>query len=194
MRKLFLTAALIAASIASASAQYWVAGSIHLRQNSGETSSTYDSKNKSSYISFSPEVGYSLNEHWDLIGRFDYLHQENSNEISSGYHYNFSSNAYAIGIYARRYLADMEPLRFFVEAGGSYSVRHISGSDANRKTLHLTLNPGATLAINDRFGLVTRFSGLNWIQIGSESEGDSSSSFLGFSLSNELSLGFYINF
>lgn len=194
MRKLFLTTALVAASITSASAQYWVAGSIRLYHSTGETSSTYDSKNKTSYINFSPEIGYSLNEQWDLIGRFDYVHQDSSNDVTSGYHHSNSTNGYDIGIYVRRYLADMEPLRLFVEAGGSYSFRHFSGSDAGPKTLYLSLNPGATLAINDRFGLVTRFGGLNWIQTGSESEGASSSSFLGFSLTNELSLGLYINF
>ncbi|MBQ7042546.1 MAG: outer membrane beta-barrel protein [Muribaculaceae bacterium] len=165
MKKYFLAAVLAVSSLA-ASAQIWVGGSLGLGINDPEEGES------TTAIAIAPEVGYTLNEKWDVAValNFDFVSCDGE-----------TANAWGIEPYARYTFAQMDKVSFFVDGGLGYKT-----GDFEPDQMYVGFRPGIKLAVNDNLGFVAKLG-----FIGYESIEDVESNY-GLNVGgNDLSFGMY---
>lgn len=144
MKKLFLLAACILASL-TASAQFYFGGQVGVSRNATD--------NQTSVI-IAPEVGYGFNEKWSFGGVLDY-----------NYNYNrgVSTNIFEISPYARYKYAKLasDKLQFFVDCGVGFGVQKVTGYDAGF-VYHLGFKPGVSYSFNNHWSVVAHLGQLGW--------------------------------
>lgn len=177
MKKIILSA-IVALSALAADAQVWGGGSI------GFGVKDYDATDKSQVsYEIAPEIGYSLNEKWDVAIA---LKAQIVNNVAGAD--NKDVNIYSVNPYARYTFATSGIASFFVEGGFSFSSTKVSGSDAVTG-FSIGVRPGVKIALSEKVALVSKLGYLEY-----ETKEDTYKKF-GFNLDNtNISLGVFYNF
>ncbi|MCH5176708.1 MAG: outer membrane beta-barrel protein [Prevotellaceae bacterium] len=179
MKKIILTAIVAVASL-GANAQIWVGGQLGFnisdREDLGE--------GKTTTFSIAPEVGYTLNDKFDLAIAL----RESNTSVKDG----DSSNTFTVNPYARYTFFQTGKVGFFVDGGFSVGVQSFDGSDDNLTIWGIGIRPGVKYAASDKVTLVASFGGLGYQQAKC---GDVSISDLGLNVDgNALQFGLYYSF
>lgn len=179
MKKILL-AAVVAFSSLAANAQIWVGGSL----GANFTTPDYDGAETLKEFTISPEVGYTLNDNWDIALAINTGIQSYDGE---------SATSFSIEPYARYTFANMGKVSFFVDGGFSYGTTEELGADGKATegvdAFTVGVRPGVKFAVNEKLGLVAKLGYLGYTNVK-----DSYSAF-GFNVSGAaLSFGAYWNF
>ena len=150
MRKLFLTAALCATTLA-ASAQHYVGGSLSLSYNqTGESES--DAYVGELGFTISPQYGYAINEKWDAGLYLNYGISNERDVDNEGDKVSVTSQKVGVTPYARYYFATVKKARFYVEGMVGFSYISESAS-SNTLGASVRFRPGVSFELNERFAL-----------------------------------------
>lgn len=183
MKKLVLTAVVALSSLAM-NAQVWLGGSL------GFNYTDKDNGTKVTDFTISPEIGYSLNDKWDIAVAINetYTNYDLKGDIAD-YH----TNSFSINPYARYTFAKSGIASFFVEGGvlvGSEDVK-LENADKteSQTTWGIGIRPGVKVALSDKVSLVAKLGYLGYKDV------EDSYSKFGFGVdNNSLSLGMYFSF
>jgi hypothetical protein len=104
MKKVFLTSVVAMMSFV-ASAQMWMGGAV------GFGIEDPDVGDKITTVTIAPEVGYTLNEKWDIAAAFNYSYEKQGDIKNTGW---------AIEPYARYTFAEVGIAKFFIEGAVAY--------------------------------------------------------------------------
>lgn len=156
MKKFILTA-IVAVIAVSANAQMWIGGEIGL--NTVKTSFDGTELSKNSNVKVLPEIGYSLNENWDVAVCLGYEHAEGTQ--IAGVKVN-CANSFAINPYARYTYAKVGDLKFFVDGGFTYGFVHEQGVDDNLNLWNVGLKPGLAYSLSPKTTLVAHVGDLSY--------------------------------
>lgn len=175
MKKIMMIAVMAVAAI-SANAQMWVGGSL------GFNNSKVDG-DESSVTNFSikPEVGYSLNEKWDVA-------------LGIGYSFsdaNRSTNTFSINPYARYKFVQAGNFYAFCDGGVAYATKHMQGDEDNTNSFGVGFNPGIGYDLTEKVTLVAHVGDLSYIHAW---QGDAKKNTFNLSLTNNISFGAYVKF
>lgn len=177
MKKLFLAAAFVACSL-GANAQMWMGGSLGLDfmkpDGADKTQTTFTIK---------PEVGYSLNEKWDLALGIGFTSLSNVNGVED----NGNCTEFGINPYARYTFASFGKVGFFADGGVDLGILTPKGGDSNT-SFWIGIRPGVKYAASDKITFVAHLG-----QFGYKSVQDTYTDF-GLNLTNSLSFGLYYSF
>jgi len=194
MKKTFALITLVAASVTCASAQMWVGGSLGFGHKASETEGQVDknfnSKHDYNSLSFSPEIGYDLNDRWSVAVGLEYAHSVSEYESIFESTSTTTTNSFSIEPYVRYHALKWGKLGLFVDGGVSYGFSHINGSGDTSNDFAVFVSPGLSYRLNDRFVLVSHISGLKYTHSWYD-EADNNSDVFNFGLSSSLSLGVY---
>ena len=175
--KKILVAAVVAFSSLAANAQIWMGGSLGFDYTDNDNSKAVTT------FTISPEVGYTLDEKWDLGLAIN----ANFKCVEDG----DNTNTFSVEPYARYTFAKAGIASFFVD-GGFYVG---STNDANGvkmddvMTWGVGVRPGVKVALADNVSLVTKLGWLGYKDV------EDTYSKLGFNVNNNaLSFGLYWNF
>lgn len=177
MKKVFL-ATIVAMMSFAASAQVWMGGSLGLDFTTPKGGKTITS------FSIAPEVGYTLNDKWDIAIAL--------NESFVAYDDVFA-NSISVEPYARFTFAKAGIASFFVDGGFGIGATEL-GADGNilgksTTEFYIGLRPGVKVALSEKVGLVAKLGFFGYEQVV-----DQYSSF-GLNINNNaLSFGMYWNF
>lgn len=181
MKKLFLGAALMLASVA-ASAQAYMGGSFGFDRNATDNVTK---------LTIAPEVGYNLNTTWAVGATLNYTH-----DFQQG----ASTDLVTLAPYARYNYYKYEKVRLFVDGCVSFGIGK-SRADETLIVYNLGFKPGIAFDINEKFGLLAHIGFLGYQGSNGEAkeycEEDHSDypDKFGFDFSSlNLSIGFYVNF
>ncbi|MCX4292641.1 MAG: outer membrane beta-barrel protein [Prevotella sp.] len=176
MKKLFLMAAFVVASVA-ASAQIYVGGSLGFE-------SSKENKDADALTSFSilPEVGYNLSDNLAVGIQLGYASQEQGDE--------YTVSAFSVAPYARYTFAKSGAASFFVDGGIIFTAY---GSDAEGSNFGVGLRPGVKFAVSDKVDVVAKTGFLGYSKNSEKFNGGGSA--FGLSIDNtDLTLGILFNF
>lgn len=181
MKKLLLAAAIMFVSV-TASAQFYVGGSVGLNRNSTDNETEF---------TISPEVGYNINSTWSAGMGFGYT-----------YHYDagLKSNVFQVNPYARYtyFRTGNNLVSLFVDGGADLGIGKVSYDDDHSKTaviFGLGFKPGVSLNLNDNFSLVAHFGFLGYYGGNHAAQDAGNPERFGFDFSSaNLNFGFYYTF
>jgi hypothetical protein len=154
MKKILL-AAVVAFSSLAASAQIWVGGSL----GANFTTPDYDDAETLKEFTISPEVGYTLNDKWDIAIAI------NTNIASLD---GESATSFAIEPYARYTFANMGNVSFFVDGGFSFGTTEtlVDGkASEGQDAFTIGVRPGVKFAVNEKLGLVAKLGWLGYTSV-----------------------------
>lgn len=159
MKKMILTALVAVASLA-ANAQVWVGGEIgygHQRKTQDKVELS-----KSNNFSLLPEIGYKLNDKFDVATVIGFCHGENNAEmmgidIPVNYEY---ANAFVLNPYLRYTFAKAGDFSFFADGGFSYVHAHVCGDENSTNAWQIAIKPGISYALSEKVSLVAHIGGL----------------------------------
>jgi len=173
MKKMIL-AALVAVASLSANAQVWLGG------EAGFNVSSHKGYDRTDF-SIMPEIGYSLNDKWDLAVKVGYEYSKIDSDVADIL--DTDEGHFVINPYARYTFYTTGKVGFFLDGG--FSIK----TDVNDETAWgIGIRPGVKFAASDKITLVAHLGGLGY-----EKCGDDSSFGLGVT-GNALSLGLYYAF
>lgn len=157
MKKIVLTA-LVAVCALTANAQAWFGGSVGFNMYDN------DGKNNETETNFEirPEIGYSLNENWDIAVGLGFSSWTNLLGIKDN-----NTTEFTISPYARYTFAKSGIASFFVDGGisyGSYKEKH---ADA-QSTFEIAIRPGIKVALSDKVALVSHIGSFGYKSIEDE--------------------------
>ncbi len=195
MKKIILSAVVAFASL-TANAQLWVGGSLGFNYQNLDTP-VGDLKTTS--FSIAPELGYTLNDNWDIAIALEESFISNKDGESA--------NKFVVNPYARYTFAKTGKVGFFVDLGASIGVQSndieysgdadhviagVEKSDDNTTEWGIGIRPGIKYAASDRVTLVASLGGLGFRQL---KQGDWKLSDVGFNVNgNALKFGVYYSF
>ncbi|MBR0046820.1 MAG: porin family protein [Bacteroidaceae bacterium] len=161
MKKLILTA-LVAVATLTANAQLWVGGEVGY--NHSRTTEHKHELSKSNNFVLLPEVGYKLNDKFDVAVKIGYAHGENGNDmlgfdIPGNYDY---ANAFILNPYVRYTFAKAGDFSFFADGGFSYMNGHVCGDENSINAWQIAIKPGISYAISEKVGLVAHVGGIGY--------------------------------
>ncbi len=161
MKKIFLTA-FMAVCAMTANAQVWMGGAV------GFDVTDYDGADKNEFtFRLAPEVGYSLNEKWDIAASLGISTIKNESGIKDANGTSFTINPYARYTFAKAGIAS-----FFVDGGFGYGIYHPKHGD-NTNNFYIGVRPGVKVALSEKVCLVSHlgYLGYQWIEDHSNSFG-----------------------
>lgn len=173
MKKLFVIAAMAICSL-GANAQVWIGGGLDFECKDFDASDD----NQISY-SINPEIGYSLDEKWDVAIALGFGGVNNEGGKKDANYTKFS-----IKPYVRYTFAQVDKVGFFVDGCVDFTSKKPKDVDAVT-TFGIGLRPGVKFAVADNLTLAAHFGGLGY-----ETQKDSYSRF-GFKLNNGVALSMY---
>lgn len=176
MKKIILSA-IVALSALAADAQVWGGGTIGFGVKDNDAAD----KTELSY-EIGPEIGYSINEKWDIAIALKAQVVNNAGGVSGK-----DVNNYTVNPYVRYTFANSGIASFFVEGTLSFSSNKMSGSDAVTG-FGIGVRPGVKFAISDKVFLVSKLG-----YLGYQSQKYAFKAF-GFNANNSISLGMFYNF
>lgn len=187
MKKLMISAALMAACATTTMAQNWIGGSFNVNQqnDSYDNGDSNHGDATANNLGFNIDAGHALNDKWAIAIGLGYHHTEYTSATKG-------TNSFDISPYVRRQLASWNRLSLFADAGVAYTLRHQNGFEVNNHSLLLYIGPGLDYELNERIGLEAHFGNLSW-EHDWHKEPDYKGNTFDLSLSSYLSLGFYIN-
>lgn len=176
MKKIILSA-IVAVCALSANAQKWVGGSVGFNvtdyEGAAETQMNF---------TLAPEIGYSLNENWDIAAALKFGMVNNRGGVKDS-----NATEFAIQPYARYTFAETGIAKFFVDGYvgfGSYKPKNVDATT----TFTIGVRPGVKVALSDDVCLVSTLGNLGYKNIK-----DTRSEF-GFNVDNMINFGIYFNF
>lgn len=175
MKKLFLMAAFVVASVA-ASAQVYVGGSLGFE-------SSKEHKDAETLTSFSilPEVGYNLSDNLAVGIQLGYASKEFGEDDTE--------SKFKVAPYARYTFAKSGAASFFVDGGIIFTSY---GSDYEGSNFGVGLRPGVKFAVSDKVDVVARTGYLGYSKDNEDRGGGSK---FGLNIDNtNLLLGVFFNF
>lgn len=183
--KKFILAALVAVASVAANAQVWIGG----EAGYNTSKSTFDGNKLSSMNSVTvlPEVGYSLNEKFDVAVAIGFEHGDNSNANNVI----DNSNSFVLHPYVRYSYAKVGDLKFFVDGGFSYLNTHYSGVDDNTNTWKIALNPGLAYSLSPKTTLVAH---VGEVAYGFSKTGKAKTNSFNLCVDNAITFGVYFAF
>ncbi len=150
MKKIILSA-LVAVSALSANAQVWMGGALGFGVKDFE-----GSDDSQLTLTVKPEVGYTINENWDVaVGLgFNIL----NNELGRKDH---NTTTFSVNPYARYTFAKTGIASFFVDGGVSFESVKLKGSDATT-AFWVGVRPGFKVTLSDKVSLVSHVGNLGY--------------------------------
>ena len=137
-------------------------------------------------LTIAPEVGYTLNENWDVAAA---LRFETSNNINGTK--DRKSTTFAIEPYARYTFAETGIAKFFVDGYFNYgktTEKFPVGADVKTDVFGIGIRPGVKVALSDDVCIVSTLGNLGYKNIK-----DVRNEF-GFNVDNAINFGIYFNF
>ncbi len=184
MKKFILTA-IVAIAAMTANAQVWVGGQFGYQFSKLDNDVTGDVK--VNQFAILPEVGYSLNDKWDIALQIGDEYQS----VKVGNGKAESMNAFVVAPYARYTFYKTGKVGFFLDGGFSIKTGDFSeeGIDFEDETMWgIGIRPGVKFAASDKVTFVASFGGLGYKSVGDFSQ-------LGFNVNgNALQFGCYYSF
>lgn len=187
-----ILAAFVAVASLTANAQVWVGGEVGYSHQ--RTTIDKVEIGKSNNFNLLPEIGYKLNDKFDVAVKIGYAHSENDNtlagiEVPIPYDY---ANAFVLNPYLRYTFAKAGNFSFFADGGFTYMHGHICGDTNSTNAWQIAIKPGISYAISEKVGLVAHVGGIAY----SYAKYDDSKT-NGFDLGvsgNNITFGAYVNF
>lgn len=185
MKKIFVMAVMAAATL-TANAQWWAGGEV------GFTSSHTNGVGTEKNFTIQPEVGYSLNDKFDVALSIGYTYaSEKLNKKLGGDKY--SANAFEINPYVRYKFVKAGNFFAFVDGGIEYATCHYQGVSNNENQLGISITPGIAYNVSPKVTLVSHLGeGLyynhEWMKDTYHANN------VGFRLFNGITFGAYYNF
>lgn len=175
MKKIFLTLALAAASLA-ASAQVYVGGEVGFWRNADANTTSF---------TLAPQVGYTLSEKWDLGIGIGFAHNYNKGR---------KTNAFNVDPYARLHFLKFGPVSIFTDMGFGVGVYKQKDADDSEVAWQIGLQPGVRVSLAKNIDFVAHVGFLGYREADSHYALYGSEGF-GFQLSgNDLSFGINYRF
>lgn len=155
MKKILL-AIIVAMTAMAANAQFWVGGSLGLNFFKAEDSFS----DVITHVKIAPEVGYKLNNKWELAAAFN-----ESFTVFDGDIY----NSFSVEPYARFTFAKAGIASFFVDGGFGLGARGFDDDNfftRSRFEFYIGLRPGVKIRLSEKVGLVSKlgFIGYEYIE------------------------------
>jgi hypothetical protein len=198
MKKMIL-AALVAVASLSANAQVWVGGEVGF--SAGKTTIDGDKQGSGANFSFLPEIGYTLNDKFDIAvgigfthanGNGDaYLSFNEKDDYSIGALADANRNTFILNPYVRYKFVKSGDFTFFVDGGFAYKYIHYSGIEDNGNAWELGFKPGIAYGLSDKVSLVAHVGKLGY-DFGKV--GDTKTNEFSIGLANNISFGAYVSF
>ena len=198
MKKMILTALVAVVSLA-ASAQIWVGGEVGFSAQNTKLNG-FKTNNEATF-NFLPQVGYVLNDKFDIALTIGLKHKNyRNNEPATdyydyGYYYGgeeFNANSFILNPYVRYKFAKAGDFTFFVDGGFSYEYTHISKVKDNINTWELGFKPGISYNLSDKVSLVAHVGKFAY---GFSKQGDAKTNAIDLGLKGtDLSFGAYVSF
>jgi len=185
MKKIILTA-IVAVIAVSANAQMWIGG--ELGYNTSKTTFDGTKTFTSNNVTVLPEIGYSLDENWDVAVAIGYKHADDKDHLTDTY---TGTNSFILNPYVRYSYAKVGDLKFFVDGGFTYANTHYNGNDDNMNTWSLGLKPGLAYSLSPKTTLVAHVGDLSY---GFSKQGDWKKNSFGLNLDNSITFGVYFAF
>lgn len=181
--------AVMAVAALSANAQVWVGGNIGFGV---DHTNLFDSKNTDKKFFIQPEVGYSLNDKFDVAIGLGYAYASTKESSILGKAYD-NANTWTVNPYVRYKFVKAGNFFAFVDGGLGYSSTHYRGASNNVNTFGVAVTPGIAYAVSNKVTLVSHIGdGLyykhEWVKDVARSND------FGFNLLNQISFGAYVNF
>ena len=199
-----ILAALVAVASLSANAQIWVGGEVGFTAD--KTTKNGNKVGNASYFNFIPEVGYTLNDKFDVALAIGLSHYNgngntaglNNNDIAV---YNMGNsvnrNTFKLNPYVRYKFAKAGDFTFFVDGGFAFYMIHnnqyqVGGETKNANAWDLAIKPGVAYNISDKVSLVAHIGKLGY-QAGKWDDYKTNTFNMGVS-GNDLTFGAYVSF
>lgn len=176
MKKIILSA-IVAVCAISANAQIWAGGKLGFNATSGDSY-----KETQTEITIAPEVGYTINDNWDVAAALNFTLQNNMGGRKDNNYTTFE-----IEPYARYTFAEAGIAKFFVDGYVGFGSVKPKGVDATT-SFKVGVRPGVKVALSDDVCLVSTLGNLGY-----KSVKDDYNKF-GFNLDNAITFGIYFNF
>ena len=188
MKKIIL-AALVALGSLTANAQIYVGGETGLWRNAD---------NNNTDFTLRPEIGYELNEKWDLGMALGFSHDYNGNKKHSNY---TKMNAIEINPYARWTYAKLGPVNLFLEMGFGFETYKVKAGDDDvevkgdaQNAWNLGVKPGLSVNVAKHLQFITHLGFLGYRDSDDEFDAHKHDGF-GFQLqSDNLTVGLLYKF
>lgn len=193
MKKLFLTLAVAFASLA-ANAQLYVGGEVGAWRNTDDNKTDFNLK---------PEIGYQLNDKWDLGIGIGFSHKYRGAEDGE---YNVKTNSFYVDPYARWSFVKFGPVRMFLDitAGvGTSKRKHTVTVLGEEKTIsedadvawRVGVQPGVAVGLCKNLDFIAHVGFIGYTDADKESSSSYGKKGFGFDLSsNNLNFGFVYKF
>ena len=184
MKKIVMMAVMAVAAL-SANAQTWVGGEL------GFTSSHVNGAGTSKEFSIKPEVGFGLNEKFDVAIALGYTYSSDKlkNQLGGG---KFSTNTFEVSPYVRYKFVKAGNFFAFVDGGLEYATTHYNGVSKNENEFGVYVQPGIAYSVSNKVTLVSHLGeGLyynhQWMKEVYHQNN------VGFRLFNGITFGAYVN-
>jgi hypothetical protein len=138
---------------------------------------------KTNSFTLAPEVGYKLNDKWDVAVALEYSH-ESGKGIDS-------QNGFAINPYARYTFAQCGDFSFFADGGFAYGFVHTSGVEDNINAWEIAIKPGISYALSEKVSLVAHVGNVGWVF---KKQGDVKANEFDIEVTNAITFGAYVSF
>lgn len=175
MKKIIMMAVMAVAAV-SANAQVWVGGSLGFNNSKDD-----GAESSVTQFEIKPEVGYSLNENWDVA-------------LGIGYSFNnksVSTNTFEINPYVRYKFVKAGNFYAFCDGGLAYKTEHPQGAEENKNVFSVGFNPGIGYDLTEKVFLVAHIGDLSYAH---DWQGDAKKNTFNLSLTNNISFGAYVKF
>lgn len=180
MKKLFLAAAMMVASLA-ASAQVYVGGSLGF-----QSIKPYDGAETSTTFSIMPEIGYNLDDNWAVGLQLGYT---SSNADSDFEKTDFTKAIINLNPYARYTFAKTGIASFFVDGGLTFNFYT---ADAEGMVWGIGVRPGVKLAVSEKVDVIGK---LGYLGYAAANEKAGKGSAFGLNINNtDIEFGVNFNF
>ncbi len=160
-----------------------------------------DKQGTGANFSFLPEIGYTLNDKFDIAvgigfthfnGNGDaYLSFNDKDDYSIGALADANRNTFILNPYVRYKFVKSGDFTFFVDGGFAYKYIHYSGIEDNGNAWELGFKPGIAYGLSDKVSLVAHVGKLGY-DFGKV--GDTKTNEFSIGLANNISFGAYVSF
>ena len=191
MKKIMMTLAAVAVA-ATMNAQVWVGGEV------GFTSEHLNGVGTENIFNVKPEIGYSLNEKFDVAIALGYSHSSDKMNKNFGVA-KFFTNSFEINPYLRYKFVKAGNFFAFIDGGINYATTHYSGRfngeklSKNENEFGVSIVPGIAYSVSEKVTLVSHLGeGLYYNHQWMKDEYHQNN--FGFRLFNGITFGAYYNF
>ena len=162
MKKFILTA-IVAVAAMTANAQIWVGGQFGYSHTNVDGFNEFGDL-KVNQFSILPEIGYSLNDKWDIALQIGDQYQS----VKVGDGKAESANAFVVAPYARYTFYKTGKVGFFLDGGFSIKTGDITVDDVtleDETMFGVGIRPGVKFAASDKVTFVASLGGLGYEKV-----------------------------